>query len=507
MQYEIKGNYFNGSFVKIERDGLETAPRFVEKYCPADLNHQLWKFPISFDHIDAVIESANLGFEIWRKTSIEKRIECLERFKNVVKEREQEIATAIALESGKPLWEALTEAKAIAAKVDVTISDGLPRISNRRYENILPDTTGHVYYKPIGPCFIIGPFNFPCHLANGQIVNALISGNSVIFKPSDKTSYSGQLLIECFHQAEFPSGVVNLIQGDGEIARRILRDKSIKGIYFTGSKEVGIKVLKETYQDLSKNVNLELGGKNPAIITENVNIDNILPELLKGCFLTAGQRCTSTSLVVVHQSIINELIDRFHKLAKRLIVDHPINHEQTPFMGPLIDKRAVDTYLLFVGMASREGLEEIMRGKSLDKATPGHYVTPSIHLAKSFDKKSHFLTNEIFGPNATFIPYNDLDEAFEIANATEYGLAASIFSNRNEDFEAAICSLDSGLVNFNRSTVGASSKLPFGGVKNSGNYKPAAITTIDHCVYQVASLECAPETLNPSLDITGLASE
>jgi succinylglutamic semialdehyde dehydrogenase len=507
MQYEIKGNYFNGSFVTIERDSLETAPRFVEKKCPADLNLELWKFPISFDHIDAVIESANLGFEKWRKTSVEERIECLQRFKSVVKEREQEIATAIALESGKPLWEAMTEAKALSAKVDVTIAEGLPRINNKVHENILPKTRGHVFYKPIGPCFVIGPFNFPCHLANGQIINALVSGNSVIFKPSDKTAYSGQILVECFHQAEFPSGVVNLIQGDGEVARRILREKSIKGIFFTGSKEVGLKVLKETYMDLSKNVNLELGGKNPSIITDSVSVDNVLPELLRGSFLTAGQRCTSTSLVVVHENIINELIDKFHKLAKKLIVDHPIDHAETPFMGPLIDQRAVDTYLLFVGMGSREGLEEVMRGKSIEKATPGHYVSPSIHLAKGWDPKSHFLTNEIFGPNATFIPYKDLDEAFAIANSTEYGLAASIFSKEHGDFERAIQTLDSGLVNFNRSTVGASSKLPFGGVKNSGNYKPAAITTIDHCVYQVASLEVNAGELDPSLEITGLKKD
>ena len=382
MEFEIKGNYFNGSFVVIERDSLETAPRYVEKKCPADLNLNLWKFPISFDHIEAVIESANLGFDKWKRTTINERIECLNRFKAILQKREQEIASAIALESGKPLWEALTEAKALAAKVDATISDGLPRIHNKTIDDILPNTKGHVFYKPIGPCFIIGPFNFPCHLANGQIVNALISGNSVIFKPSDKTSYSGQLLIECFHQAEFPSGVINLIQGDGEVARRILRDKSIKGIFFTGSKEVGLKVLKETYTDLSKNVSLELGGKNPSIITDSVSVDSVLPELIRGCFLTAGQRCTSTSLVIAHQNIINELIEKFHNLAKNLIVDHPINHEKTPFMGPLIDQKAVDSYLLFVGMASREGLEEIMRGKSLEKSAPGHYVTPSIHLAK-----------------------------------------------------------------------------------------------------------------------------
>lgn len=136
------------------------------------------------------------------------------------------------MESGKPLWEALTEASALISKVDVTITDSLPRIANKQYDEIMPGTKGHVFYKPLGPCAIIGPFNFPCHLANGQILSALIAGNSIIFKPSEKTAYSGQLLIECFHQAGFPKGVINLIQGDGESARRVIKDKSIKGVFF-----------------------------------------------------------------------------------------------------------------------------------------------------------------------------------------------------------------------------------------------------------------------------------
>ncbi|MGB0455213.1 MAG: aldehyde dehydrogenase family protein [Bacteriovoracaceae bacterium] len=493
MEFELKGNYFNGSFVKIETDALETDTRFVKKLNPSNLGHKLWELPLIYDHIDAVIESANIGFERWRKTSIDDRIQALRRFQEIAISRETEIATAISLETGKPMWEAITEAKAIAAKVNVTIEESLPRIKTKNYESILPATNASVSFKPIGPSLIIGPFNFPCHLANGQIVNTLLAGNSIIFKPSDKTSYCGEILIDCLHQANFPEGVINLIQGDGELARRLLREKSVKGVFFTGSKEVGLKVLKETYQDLSKLVSLELGGKNPAIVFEDGYSEATVYELLKGCFLTAGQRCTSTSIIALQRPLVDKFIEQFHQLSKNIIVDHPTEFDQEPFMGPLIDQAAVESYLLYIGMATREGIEEIMRGKALEKKYPGHYVTPSIHLAQKFDPKSHFLTSEIFGPNATIIPFDTKEEAFEIANATEYGLAASIFTKNDQNYQDALMELDFGLINRNRSTVGASSKLPFGGVKNSGNYRPAAVSTIDYSVYQVASLDVLEE--------------
>ena len=204
----------------------------------------------------------------------------------------------------------------------------------------------------------MGPFNFPCHLANGQILNALIAGNSVIFKPSEKTCYSGQLLIDCFHQAGFPKGVINLIQGDGETASRITKNKNIKGVFFTGSKEVGLKILENTYKDLSKLVALELGGKNTSIIHNDANLDLVLPELLKACFMTTGQRCVSTSLVPIHESIADQFIEKFHSYTKRLVIDHPIDHSEVPFMGPLIDEASLKNYLNYMGMAKREGFEE-----------------------------------------------------------------------------------------------------------------------------------------------------
>ncbi|MCY4523610.1 MAG: aldehyde dehydrogenase family protein, partial [Halobacteriovoraceae bacterium] len=155
------------------------------------------------------------------------------------------------------------------------------------------------------------------------------------------------------------------------------------------------------------------------------------------------------------------------------------------------------------GMAKREGMEEIMRGKHISKKYPGYYVSPSIHYTETFNNKCHFLTNEIFAPNCTFLPYKEIEEAINIANSTEYGLASSIFTKDESLYQKCIEELDTGILNFNRSTVGASAKLPFGGVKNSGNYRPASVTTIDACTYPLASLFLKNENENP-LEIKGL---
>jgi succinylglutamic semialdehyde dehydrogenase len=503
-KFKILGNYYNNTFYLPATTGPLAVENIIKRSCPADLSLNLWEAPVDYRDVDRVAESAITGFKTWKKLPQEERNQYLRRYQEEVTKRKDEIALAISYEMGKPLWEAKTEAASVIAKVAVTIEESLPRIANKQIDNILPKTTGHIIYKPIGPSLIIGPFNFPCHLANGQILSALVAGNSIIFKPSEKTCYSAQLMIECFHSAGFPSGVINLIQGDGEVARRLLKEKSIKGVFFTGSKEVGKKILDITHHDLSKLVSLELGGKNTTILHSDANLDHALQELLKACFLTAGQRCTSTSIVAIHRSIHEKFISTFHDMAKKIIIDHPVEFTREPFMGPLVDQSAVDAYLLFMGMAKREGIQEVMRGKLLDKPKKGYYVSPSIHLAEKWNNDSMFLHSEIFGPNVTFIPYDTIDEAINIANATEYGLAASVFTKDLSIFKKCQEEIDSGLINFNRSTVGASAKLPFGGVKNSGNYHPAALTTIDACVYQMACLEVLSDEPEDIKTIIGL---
>jgi succinylglutamic semialdehyde dehydrogenase len=505
MKYELKGNYINGSYHLPSFDPLRNVTRKISKYSPANLEQKLWELTIDYDCIDDVLISASTGYSLWRKSDVSARIELLEKFKEKVQSKEAQIAEVIALETGKPLWESLTEAKALVTKVNVTISKSLPRIKSERYENLMPNTNGSVSFKPIGPCFIIGPFNFPCHLANGQILNALIAGNSVIFKPSEKTCMSGQILMDCFHEAGFPEGVVNLIQGDGETASRIINNKIIKGVFFTGSKEVGLKILENTHKDLSKLVALELGGKNSSIIHQDANLDLVLPELLKACFMTTGQRCVSTSLVPIHESIADSFIEKFHSFTKRIIIDHPTEFEKTPFMGPLIDEPSRKNYLNYMGMAKREGFEEIMRGKQIEKKYQGHYVSPSIHLG-TLDhlNKSIFLSSELFGPNCTFVKYKEIEDAINVVNNSEYGLAASIFTNDQEIKNLCLRDIDAGQLNINRSTVGASSALPFGGVKSSGNYRPAAVSFIDSCSYAQSSLELKSVEIEDPNKIVGI---
>lgn len=505
-KFNILGNYYNSSFHLPATTGPLAVENIMKRFCPADTSLLLTETPVDYRDVDKVIDSAVVGFKTWRKLTQEERNSYLKKYQDEVTKRKDEIALAIAYEMGKPLWEAKTEVASVIAKVAVTIDESLPRIKSKQIENILPKTKGHIIYKPIGPSLVIGPFNFPCHLANGQILSALIAGNSVIFKPSEKTTYSAQLLAECFHASGIPAGVFNLIQGDGEVARRLLKEKAIKGVFFTGSKEVGKKILDITHHDLSKLVSLELGGKNTTILHHDANLEHALQELIKACFLTAGQRCTSTSIVAIHRSIQEKFIAQFHDLAKKIIIDHPVEFTgKEPFMGPLVDQAAVDSYLLFMGMAKREGIEEIMRGKHLEKGgKKGHYVSPSIHLAERWNNDSMFLHSEIFGPNVTFIPYDTEEEAIAIANATEYGLAAAVFTKDTAFYKTCLEEIDSGLVNINRSTVGASAKLPFGGVKNSGNYRPAALTTIDACVYQLACLEVVSDEPDDIKSIIGL---
>ena len=503
-KYKILGNYYDGAFNLPATTGPFAVENIIKRACPADTGLNLWETPVDYRDVDRVVESAIAGFKTWKKLTQEDRNNYIRVYQAEVKKRQEEIALAIAYETGKPLWDSRTEAASIVSKVNVTLEDSLPRIANKKINDILPKTNGHIIYKPLGPSLIIGPFNFPCHLANGQMLSSLIAGNSIIFKPSEKTCYSGQLLIECFHAAGFPTGVINMIQGDGEVARRLTKEKAIKGVFFTGSKEVGKKILDVTHHDLGKQVSLELGGKNTTILHNDANLDHALLELLKSCFLSSGQRCTSTSIVAIHRSIQNSFIERFHNMAKKIIIDHPVEYTREPFMGPLIDQSAVDAYLLFMGMAKREGVQEIMRGKQIDKSKKGFYVSPSIHYAERWNNDSIFLHSEIFGPNVTFIPYDTIDEAIKIANATEYGLAAAVFTKDPKIFKICVEEIDSGLVNFNRSTVGASAKLPFGGVKNSGNYHPAALTTIDSCVYQVACLEVLTDEADDIKSIIGL---
>jgi succinylglutamic semialdehyde dehydrogenase len=492
MKLTLRGDYYNGTFTApngINTQDINSSDEKILKTCPGDTSHILWDALVDYKNIDPVIESAQIGHKEWRKTNFETRINLLKKFGEIANERKEHIAKAIALETGKPLWESLTEAGAIAAKVNVTVNDSLARIETQTIKAILPQIDGHIIRKPLGPCLVIGPFNFPCHLANGQILSALLGGNSIIFKPSEKTIYSSQLLIECLHDAGFPSGVINFINGTAKTTQEILKHPSIKGIFFTGSFHVGKKILEAVGTDVTKLVALEMGGKNSSIIHSDANLDHALPELLRACFLSSGQRCTSTSMIIVNKKIEQEFIGRFKELTEKIIYDHPTKFQTTPFMGPLIDKLAKDKYIDSITMGEKHGAEALIPHQEVEMSFKGHYCNPTIHYLKEAKKENPFTQEEIFAPQVCITPYDHFEEAIELANISDYGLAASVFTSEDELYKLALRDIDAGIINLNRSTVGASSRLPFGGLKHSGNHHPAAVSMIDYTVGTVASLE------------------
>ena len=480
--FELKGNYYQGHFHPIKK-----IEREISKYSPANLQHHLWDLPISSEHINSVLESAQYGHEVWRKTPAPQRIERLRNYQSELLKRSDEIATAIALETGKPLSECKIEAQGLASKVDVTIKDSLHRIENQVIPEIMTGITGHFSYRPLGPILIIGPFNFPCHLANGQIVSALLAGNSIIFKPSEKTAYSPQLMIECLHAAGFPPGVINLFQGDGALTSELVRSSTVKGIHFTGSKEVGSKIATSVATHFDKLLALELGGKNATIIHHDAPWDHAVAECINSCFLTSGQRCTSTSLIFIHQSKLLKFQKEFVEVTKKITVGHPI--EDHCFMGPLIDDIAEKHYAFYQAKALEEGAHVLVPAQKLIVKYPGYYWSPSIYLYDFENKNKSFIKQEIFAPNVTLIPYVHLEDAINVINSTEYGLAFAVFTQSRDVANMCLENVQAGIMNVNRSTVGASARLPFGGRKNSGNFRPAGVTMIDSCVQLTSTLE------------------
>ena len=481
----FSGDFVAGKFMKAEKpDGM------FKDISPSDLSDQIMTVSFQLDHVDKACKAAKDAYMSWSQTSLAERKNYLLKLRDVFIAHEAEMAELISRDTGKALWDATQEAKALAAKINITINESLKLIREERIENALPQVDGVIRYRSRGVMAVIGPFNFPAHLPNGHIIPALISGNTVVFKPSDQTPAVAQLYAQLIEKAEFPPGVFNLIHGEAETGRRLVAHELVDGILFTGSYEVGLKIKQETLNHYWKILALEMGGKNASVVWEDADIDKAIYETLVGSYMSTGQRCSGTSRIILHDKIADQFTDRFYKAAKKLTIGH---WSKNPFMGSLINVAAVEKYIRFQEMANRENCESLMRGKVLELDFKGHYVTPSIHLVKSFDPNSLYQKTEIFGPNVAIYRSSDFDKTIEMVNSTGYGLVMALFSKNRELYETALQKARVGLLNWNRTTNGASSRLPFGGMGKSGNDRPSAFFAIQYCTIPVASLEDSTE--------------
>lgn len=479
--YKFLGDFIDGRFVLSDRpDGSWS------NVSPANLKEELIEISYRNDHVDEACVAAKKAFREWSHLKVSERVAYMTKLRDSFMAHEEAMSEVIARETGKPLWEAKTESKALSSKIDVTINHSLQLISDVKIANALPRVDGYIRYKPRGVMAVLGPFNFPAHLPNGHIVPSLVAGNTVVFKPSEKTPVTGQLMAEIFHQAGFPDGVFNVVQGKSETGKRLATHEWVDGVLFTGSYEVGLKIKQDTLHHHRKILALEMGGKNCTVVWKDADLTKAVYETLVGSFLSAGQRCSCTSKILIHKDIYESFVDRFYRHAKKLSIGY---WQENPFMGPLISDDSVEKYIRFQEIAKREGAESLMRGKSLDLDYPGHYVTPSIHLVNQYDPKSIYQKSEIFGPNVAIYKVEDFDEAIEINNSSGFGLVMALFTKDRSLYEKALLESKVGLLNWNRTTNGASSKLPFGGMGKSGNDRPSAHFAINYCTVPVACLE------------------
>lgn len=471
-------DFLGGRFVEVPGDGIEVRD-------PAAPDNVVWSGTPRLDHVDRAVAAARTAARSWALAAVDERVAAMRRYAEVVARRTGEIADRITLEMGKLRSEALLEAKLLGDKVAITLDEiSMSRV--RGYDvPVGPTRIGQCRFKPHGVMAVVGPFNFPAHLANGHFVPALLLGNTVVFKPSDKTPGVGQLLAECMLEAELPAGVFNVVQGGAPTSQRLVRHEGIDGILFTGSWPVGRAILEANLDRPGRIVALELGGNNPAVVMPSADLRQAVVECARAAFATTGQRCTCTRRIILHRSIADRFLGAFGKVASTLLVGGGFEESpSTPlFMGPLATEGAANGFLAAQRDLAARGGRVLVAASRLDRA--GWFVTPSVVEVDRFELDCDC---EIFGPLAQVSVVDDIEQAIEQANATDYGLAASIFTGVDEEFERFFAGCRAGCINRNTGTAGASSKLPFGGLGKSGNHRPAAAFSVDYCAYPVASM-------------------
>ena len=441
---------------------------FFEKYNPADKSECIGKFPKSNqkDLSDAV-KKGKAAFEIWRNTPAPKRAEVLYKAAQITTEKKEELSRILTKETGKPIVEARGEIQEVIDTYLFFAGEGR-RIFGLTGQSELQNKSIITIRQPVGICGLITAWNFPSAVASWKIAPALVSGNTVILKPSKDAPLSGYYLIENLYRAGLPEGCASILFGTGEFGDLIVKHPEIKVISITGSVEVGRKVY-ETCGKMLKKCALELGGKNAIIALSDANQDLLLEGLLWGAFGTTGQRCTSTSRFIIEKSSWSDkFIERLTETAKKLIVGNGLKEETN--VGPLITEDHRKNVHGFVERAVKEGGKVLCGGKFLSggEYDKGWYYEPTI--IKNIKPDMELATTEVFGPVLAVLEVKDFEEAVKTANDIEYGLSLSIYTKDINKAMKAANDFESGIVYINAPTIGAEcgGATAFGGWKNTG---------------------------------------
>ncbi|WP_372966338.1 succinylglutamate-semialdehyde dehydrogenase [Marinobacter sp.] len=448
--------------------------------------------------VDRAVNAARSASIHWADAGFDQRVLVARKFAELLGQQKEAFATAIATETGKPLWEARTEVGAMIGKVEISVQAYQERTGQRSKD--VGGARAVLRHKPHGVVAVFGPYNFPGHLPNGHIVPSLIAGNCVVFKPSELTPAVAGKMVALWLEAGLPSGVLNLVQGEKDTGIALANHNGIDGLFFTGSSATGHLLHKQFSGNPSKILALEMGGNNPLIVDKPADIQAAVYETIQSAYITSGQRCTcARRLLVPEGDWGNSFLEALVMAVSAIQVGGAFD-EPAPFMGSVISESAAEGILATQEQLLKQGGVSLVRSKKLRPGTglisPGLIdVTPIASVADE----------EIFGPLLQVVRYRDFDDALRRANDTRFGLSAGLFSDSEERFDYFYRRIRAGIVNWNKQLTGASSAAPFGGVGASGNHRASAWYAADYCSYPVAGMEAdsllMPETLAPGVKL------
>jgi len=449
------------------KENAAVSGRTFENRNPADWDEIVGIFPKSDkSDVGAAVDAAKQAYRSWSLTPAPKRGEIVKRAGDIMVARKEELARDMTREMGKVLLETRGDVQEGIDTAFYSASEGR-RMFGVTAPSELRDKFAMSMKVPVGVAGVISPWNFPMAIPTWKIFPALVSGNTIVFKPASDTPKTASTLVEILVESGVPDGVINIVHGGGnEVGTAIVEHTGIDLISFTGSTAVGKKISESASKSL-KRVSLELGGKNAEIVMDDANLELALDGILWGAFGTTGQRCTATSRLILHEKIYELFIDMLVERTSRLKLGNGL--DESVEVGPCINEAQREKVNSYVEIGKSEGAQlviggECAKGGTLDK---GWFYKPTIFVDVAPEMR--IAREEIFGPVLSVLKANSMEHAIEILNNTIYGLSSSVYTkNVNLAFKA-IRDIKAGITYINAPTIGAETHMPFGGVKQTGN--------------------------------------
>jgi len=414
--------------------------------------------------VAAAVAAADGAFAGWAGTSAIARANILYKASEILASRIPEVGRDLSREEGKTLKEGIGETTRAVAILRYFAGEVQQPIGEH-YSSVNPSTLLFTLREPLGVCGIITPWNFPIAIPAWKIVPALAFGNTVVFKPASLTPLCAVHLTQALAEAGLPPGVLNLVTGSGgAVGDPLVADDRVVAVSFTGSDVVGNE-MKKVASERGAKVQLELGGKNPAIVLADADLDHAVTQVINGAMMSSGQKCTATSRAIVDRRIAGELAERLGASIAALNVGDPLL--DTTHIGPLISSEAADRVAGEIDSA-RQGGVALAAGGGRPRGLNGHFVNPTLFVDVASD--SRLGQEELFGPVLAVIPVDGVDEAIAVANSVRFGLSASLFTRDIARALGFIQKIQAGIVHVNSETAGAEPHVPFGGYKGSSSY-------------------------------------